>query len=68
VIDESAALQAPGCKQMSKPFLGFALLFSIFILWLNMTAKETNPAIILLWVVIGGASAYKLFKRSSRAS
>jgi hypothetical protein len=53
---------------MSKPFLGFALAFSIFTLWLNMTAAKTNPAIIILWLLIGGASAYKLFKKSSRAS
>ncbi len=53
---------------MSKPFLGFALLFSVFILWLNLTAAKTNPVIILLWLAIGGFSAYKLLKHSSRAS
>ena len=52
---------------MSKPFLGFALAFSVFMLLLNLTGSQTKPGVILLWLVIGGASAYKLFGAASQS-
>lgn len=53
---------------MSKPFLVFLLALSVFILWLNLTAAQANPAVIVFWLLIGGLSVYKLCKSPSRAS
>ncbi|HYG81462.1 MAG TPA: hypothetical protein VD861_13785 [Pyrinomonadaceae bacterium] len=55
---------------MSKAFAGFLLALSLFMLVLAlMFSQQTpNPLFVLLWVLVGGFSAYKLCTTPSRAS
>ncbi len=47
---------------MSKPFFGFLMLLSVFMLALGaMSLDKAKPAVLILWLIIGGFSAYKLF-------
>ncbi|HEY0078380.1 MAG TPA: hypothetical protein VGB73_07010 [Pyrinomonadaceae bacterium] len=47
---------------MSRPFFGFLLLLSIFMLVLGATSLDkSKPAVLVLWLIIGGFSVYKLF-------
>lgn len=44
-------------------------MFSLFMLFLALVYAQTpNPLFILLWVLIGGFSLYKLCATPSRAS
>lgn len=53
---------------MSKPFMGLLLALSAFILLLNLTAAQPNPLVMVLWLLIGAISTYRLCKSPSRAS
>ncbi|HJU55824.1 MAG TPA: hypothetical protein VJ715_14670 [Pyrinomonadaceae bacterium] len=55
---------------MSKTFAGFLLLLSVFLIVLALMFSQDgpNPLFLLLWVLIGGFSAYKLCTNPSRAS
>lgn len=53
---------------MSKLFLGLAMLFSAFMLFVGLTATESaRPKSMIFWIVIGLTSAYKLFKTPAKA-
>ena len=47
---------------MSKPFFGFLLMLSVLMLLLGvMSVDRAKLAVLLLWLIIGGFSVYKLF-------
>ena len=52
--------------KMSKTFAGFTLVLSLFMLLLALTSsKPANIMFVLLWLLIGVASVYKLTKKST---
>jgi hypothetical protein len=52
---------------MSKFFAGFLLLLSVFMLLLNLTGRETGkPYVLILWLIIGAISVYKLCQKPTR--
>jgi hypothetical protein len=54
---------------MSKAFAGFLLALSLFMLFLALNfGKSTGPFFILLWLLIGAFSVYKLCSSPTRAS
>ena len=55
---------------MSKAFAGFLLLLSLLMLFLGLTSSQRTPSpfFILLWILVGGFSAYRLCTTPSRAS
>lgn len=54
---------------MSKFFAGFLLALSFFMLFLGLTALEkANPLFLLLWLMIGVFSIYKLCRKPASAS
>ena len=55
---------------MSKTFAGFLLLLSLFMIVLALIFSQNGPntLFLLLWLLIGGFSAYKLCIGSSQAA
>ena len=54
---------------MSKAFCLFGILIAVLMLIRCVeTLGTTKPAVMVFWVLIGAACAYKLFKRPSQAS
>jgi hypothetical protein len=55
---------------MSKAFAGFLFALSLFMLFLALifSQKTPNPLFVLLWVLLGVYSFYRLCTAPSRAS
>lgn len=55
---------------MSKAFAGFLLALSVFLLFISLALSERtpHPLFMLLWVLVGGYSIYKLCAGPSRAA
>lgn len=53
---------------MSKVFCVIMLLISVLAVIRGLeTLGSANPAVIIFWLLVGGACAYKMFKRTSPA-
>ena len=54
---------------MSKVFCVIMLLFSALAVIRGLeTLGSSNPAVLLFWLLVGGACVYKLFKKPSQTS
>ena len=54
---------------MSKTFAGFLFALSLFMLYISVILSQKAPLLfILLWVLVGGYSFYKLCTGPSRAA
>ncbi len=51
---------------MSRAFMWFLLVFSVLMLLVQaFAATGAKPAVVALWLVIGGFASYRLFRKKA---